>query len=151
MALTATVIYTIRNADGESLVLALVQPDNSYQQGAAPYILTPALFGLSQFAAKRAGAPGVNPVIPPRVLGVGMATTNKGVMFDVDDSVAGGPALRAFYPTGGVSGGGAVGNQPGVTAGATAVTSTAATAPLTPGRAQECVIGTDLSALNPVL
>src|SRR5713101_2961658 len=152
MALTGQIIYTIRNADGELLVFALVQTDNSYQQGAVPYILTPALFGLSQFAAKRAGAPGVNPFISPRVLGTGISTTNKNVILDVDDSVAAGPALRAFFPTGGA---GAAPTTPATApiaqAGANAGTSTAAQAAINPGRAQECPIGSDLSGLNPVL
>ncbi len=154
MALTGQIIYTIRNADGELLIFALVQTDNNYVQGAAPYILTPALFGLSQFAAKRAGAPGVNPFIAPRVLGMGIANPgNRNVVLDVDDSVAAGPALRAFYTSGG-SGAPAPTNvttTPGLQAGAVALTGSAAACPIVPGRAQECPPGSDLSGLNPVL
>lgn len=147
MALTVKVIFTVAGFPAsEKLVIARFDLDNSYP--AQGYPITPEMFGLAAFAGHPTG---VSAIIRPFVLSHGFP-----LLMDVDLNAG---QLRVYYPTGGATAApGAVADpvaSGAVPAGAVAVTSTSAqpTIPsaLTPGRAKEIAVGTNLSGFSAIL
>ncbi len=126
----------------EFLSIVQVTLDNAYPAGG--YALAPAMFNFSAFAAVPSGAS--RSVTPILLSGSGQA----GFAFEMDvDQTTG--TLRVYYPTGGSPASpGAIGDPVGAT-GAVAVTSSAATLPIVPGRGKEVAAGTDLSTLSAIL
>ncbi len=127
---------------GERLSFAQLLLDAAYPAGGYP--LTPALFGLTAFAAK---PPSLNSLIPPMIL-AGNGQAGFGFEMDVDQVTGN---LRVYYPTGGSIAAPAAPADPVGNAGATAVTSSAATLPIVPGRGKELPAGANLTGFTVIL
>lgn len=133
MAVTATVIQTTNLANGEKRVLASLLLDAAYP--VAGYAITPAMFSLTRFKPAASGVA----LVDPQVRNISGQVVNMRIV---------GQLLLASYTTGGATASPATPAAPIVTAGATPVTSTAATGVLTPGVGKDFVNASDLSTVT---
>lgn len=133
MGVTATVLSTTLLANGEKSVLASLLLDNAYP--VAGYALTPAMFGLTRFKPAKSGVALVDPQV-------------RNIQGQVLNFRCTGQLLLASYPSGGATASPTTPAAPIVTAGATPVTSTAATGVLTPGTGKDLANASDLSAVT---
>ncbi len=136
MSVTATVLQTTFLANGAKRVLASLLLDNAYP--VAGYAITPAMFGLTRFQPAASGVA----LVDPQVRNIsGQPILLRCV----------GQLLLASYPSGGATAGPTTPAAPIVTAGATPVTSTAATGVLTPGVGKDLPNASDLSSVTAIL
>lgn len=136
MSVTATIIQTTVGRNGQKTVRASFLLDNAYP--VAGYALTPAQFGLNRFKPASSGVA----LQQPDVKNI----AGQPVLFRV---VA--QQLIASYPSGGATASPTTPAAPIVTAGATPVTSSAATGVLTPGVGKDLANASDLSSVTVVL
>jgi hypothetical protein len=136
MSVTATVLQTRNLANGEKRVLASLLLDNAYP--VAGYAITPAMFGLTRFKPADSGVALQDPVA--------RNISGQPVLFRCV-----GQLLLCSYPSGGATASPATPAAPIVTAGATPVTSTAATGVLTPGVGKDLANASDLSTVTVIM
>lgn len=135
-AITATVLDTNFGANGLKTVIASLLLDNAYP--VAGYAITPAMFALTRFKPNDAQTA----LVDPRVLGVSGAAVLPRIV---------GQQLLVAYPSGGATASPTTPAAPFVTAGATPVTSSAATGVLTPGIGKDLANASDLSAVTVIV
>lgn len=133
MAVTATVLQTINQANGRKTVTASLLLDNAYP--VLGYAITPAMFGLTRFEPADSGVSLVDPQV--------RSVSGQPLLFRCV-----GQQLLASYPSGGATASPTTPAAPIVTAGATPVTSTAATGVLTPGVGKDLANASDLSTVT---
>jgi len=130
---TATVLDTQILANGLKRVKASLLLDNAYP--VAGYAITAAMFGLVRFKPTAAGTGLVDPFVTK--------VTPTVVLARIVNQL-----LLLSYPSGGATAGPTTPAAPIVTAGATPVTSTAATGVLTAGIGQNLPNASDASAIT---
>lgn len=117
MALTSAVGKTVRLAGGLKQVTAVLVCDNAYP--VAGYTVTPAMFGLSQFAATDALTGTLDPDVIYCLSGAGTEALLASIVAK---------KLLVYYPTGGATASPATPAAPKLTSGAGAATVGVATA-----------------------
>lgn len=133
---TPTILTTIVAAGGEKIVRSSLLLDNTYP--ILGYLVTPSMFGLQRFKPNDAGTSLVDPFV--------VSVSGQPVLARIV-----GGLLLLSYPSGGATASPASPAAPFVTAGATPVTGTAATATLTPGVGKDWVNGADASTITVVV
>lgn len=133
---TPTILETTFGANGQKTVLSSLLLDNAYP--VAGYAITPAMFGLVRFKPNDAQTG----LVDPTVVNISGQPIQCRIVAQ---------QLLASYPSGGATASPTTPAAPIVTAGATPVTSTAATGVLTPGVGKDLANASDLSSVTVIV